>query len=218
MPTREQASTGFSRRPTTCQPGCVRLSEHLRRLYNLSNAGCYNPNSHLSSGAPSWHVYGKAIDLGCNWNDPAQRQRGDQCFEWVLARREELNLQQMIWGNRIYDVSYGGVRTYRHDDHKTHLHIAIGYQASQSWQPRGGVAAPSQPVPQLPAGRKAKPVVFIQTKGIGAIALYDIGARTKHIYGTPHQFEVDKWMLAINGLNVNVQMVDRELWDSLRNV
>lgn len=146
MSTRETASTGFARRPSGCQPGSLRLSAHLRALYGLGDSGCYNPNSNLSSGAPSWHVYGKAIDLGCNWYDGAARARGDACFAWVLAHREELNLQQMIWGDRIYDVSYGGVRPYRHADHKNHLHIAIGYAASQNWQ--AGAAAQPQPQPE----------------------------------------------------------------------
>lgn len=148
MSTREQASTGFSRRPTGCQPGCVRLSGYLRGMFGLADSGCFNPNSVLSSGNPSWHQYGKAIDLGCNWYDGNQRARGDRCFDWVLAHREELNLQQMIWGNRIYDVSYGGVRTYSHDDHKNHIHIAIGYAASQNWNVGSGPAPQPQPAPE----------------------------------------------------------------------
>jgi len=120
----------------------LRLLNHLTAKFGVGNSGCYNANSTLSSGSPSWHAYGKAIDLGTS-----DRAKGDRVFQWVLDRREELNLQQMIWRDRIYDVGYGGVRHYSRGDHDTHLHIAIGYQASQSWTPSGPAPAP-QPQPE----------------------------------------------------------------------
>lgn len=149
MGTIEQANTGFSHKPSSCQPGCIRLQQFLIATFGATNSGCYSVNSVLTSGRPSWHQYGKAIDMGANWNDPAGRARGDRVFDWVLLHANELNLQQMIWGNRIWDVSYGGVRAYHRDDHFNHVHIAIGYAASQNWQ--SGAPGPAPP-PSPPKG------------------------------------------------------------------
>lgn len=127
-----------------CQPGAARLQAWGINTFKLTNLGCYNPNSHLSGGGPSWHVHGEAIDLGCNWYDETARGRGNAWFAWLIQNREALNLQQAIWGNTIYDVSYG-VRAYNHEDHKNHIHAALGHAAAQNWYP------PGTPAPLPPA-------------------------------------------------------------------
>lgn len=130
-----------------CQPGARNLQVFAMRTFGLADLGCYNPNSHLSGGGPSWHVHGEAIDLGCNWNDPTARGRGNAWFAWLVAHREELNLQQAIWGNTIYDVSYG-LRAYTHHDHENHIHAALGHAAAANWHEGANVPiTPPKPPP-----------------------------------------------------------------------
>lgn len=142
MTTIERANTGFSSFPHKCQPGTARLQQYVSALFNLPAWGCLSETSQLTSGAWSWHKYGKAIDTGCNWYDSTQQRRGNALFDWAVAHREALNLQQTIFGNRIWDVEYGE-RIYHRDDHTNHVHIAIGYHPSQNWTAPGGTLPPT---------------------------------------------------------------------------
>lgn len=135
MTTREKANSFFATRPHRCQSGCLRASAFLRKKFWLADAGCYNPDSNLDSGEPSWHVYGKAIDLGCWWFDPSDKADGDKCWQYVLDHKEAFGLQQMIWGSKIVDVRDGyRVRRYNGGDHFNHIHIAFSYGASLNWR------------------------------------------------------------------------------------
>lgn len=125
-----------------CQAGSSSLLRYLMTKFGLANSGCRNPTSLLSSGAPSWHVYGKAIDLGCWWFHPDDKPDGDACWHWLIQHREELWLQQAIWGNRIFDVSYGE-RNYYRSDHYNHIHVALGAGPARNWRPP--TAAPDAP-------------------------------------------------------------------------
>lgn len=135
MPTREYPNPEPSGK---CQDGAVRLHNQMIGSYGVSNLGCYNPNSNMSGGGPSWHVHGEAIDCGANWYDAAGRAAGDATFDWIVAHKEELNLQQCIWATRIYDVSYNEVRGYGGTDHHNHVHAALGHHAAAHWTPTGG--------------------------------------------------------------------------------
>lgn len=138
MTVREQAATGFDHFPHVCQPGTTRFLHWGIETFHLANSGCLSETSQLDSGAWSWHKYGKAADFGCWWFDPTDHGDGDRLWNWVIANREALGLQQMIWGNRIVDVRDGYVqRYYDGNDHYNHIHVAIGYNASQNWQPPG---------------------------------------------------------------------------------
>lgn len=146
MGTVETASTGFSKRPSSCQPGTLRLLNYEIKTFHAGNDGCWNPNSVLQpSGRPSWHVYGKACDAACNLRTAAGQAIGNAVWDFVMSQREALNLQQMIAGHRIWDIEYGE-RVYHHDDHMDHVHQAIGYQASQLWFPPGA-PPPKPPTP-----------------------------------------------------------------------
>lgn len=116
-----------------CQPGSVRLQAYLMDRYQLGNSGCYNPNSRLDSGAPSFHTTGQGIDLTCNFYDPAQTDRGMQCFQWVLDHKEELDLQQIIADHQIWSSFDQRVKLYSADDHMYHIHISLGSSASVNW-------------------------------------------------------------------------------------
>lgn len=144
MTTIERASTGFSSFPHKCQPGTARLQAYVSSLFSLPAWGCLGEGSQLTSGAWSWHKYGKAIDTGANWYDDNQQRRGNALFDWAVQNREALNLQQAIFGNRIYDIEYGE-RIYHRNDHTNHVHIAIGYHPSQNWTPPGGPYPPTTP-------------------------------------------------------------------------
>lgn len=177
---REYPNTGFARRPSSCQPGSKRLLDYLTAKFRLSNSGCFNAGSRLTSGKLSFHAYGKAIDLGCNWHDLGQRARGNQCFDWLLANREALGLQQVIWGDRIWDISYG-VRAYRRDDHKNHVHVSLGYHASQHWTSTGQPApapAPAPP-PLIPVGDN---VAVYEFDNVLNAAWVDKEGRLQHDY------------------------------------
>lgn len=118
-----------------CQPGCVRLSAHLRDLFQLGDSGCYNPSSRTQSGGASFHVHGQAIDLTANWHDPAEQVRGNAAMEWAIRHADELNLQEAIFGHRIITARRWsqGVRFYAPTDHENHVHIAVGALAAANW-------------------------------------------------------------------------------------
>lgn len=146
MVVRETAATGFARFPHECQPGSHRAQTWLIKEFNLSFSGCLNETSQLTSGAWSWHKYGKAMDLGCWWYDSNDKADGDACFAYVLSHAGDFGLQQMIWGNKIVDVRDGyKVRFYSGLDHYNHIHIAMGYAASQNWQPPSATIPAPQP-------------------------------------------------------------------------
>lgn len=138
MTVRETAATGFASFPHACQSGCKRALAYLMQTYHLANSGCLSETSTLSGGGWSWHKYGKAIDLGCDWHDrvgAGDKDDGDSCFNYVLSHREDFGLQQMIWGDKIVDVRDGyKVRMYAHSDHYNHIHIAFSYAASLNWR------------------------------------------------------------------------------------
>lgn len=158
MPTREYPNPEPSGR---CQTGATNLQNYMMGKNGLSNLGCYNPNSSMSGGGPSWHVHGEAIDLGCNWYDTGARARGDACFaELTGPLKEELNLQQVIWGDRIYDVSYNAVHGYGGDDHKNHLHVALGHHAAATW-----TRPSTQPVPPPQLAELEEPSMIVIYKG-----------------------------------------------------
>lgn len=134
----EEAWTGFSSFPHLCQQGTREFLHWGIEAFNLANSGCFNPDSELSSGEPSWHAYGKAADFGCWWWDPTDHGDGDRLWNWCLEHKEEIGLQQMIWGNRIVDVRDGHrVRYYSGSDHYNHIHVAMSFRASQDWRPPG---------------------------------------------------------------------------------
>lgn len=136
MTVRETAATGFRRFPHSCQPGTRRALDWSVREFNLAVSGCLSETSQLSSGAWSWHKYGKAYDVGCWWYDANDKANGDRLFAYVLSHAGDFGLQQMIWGNKIVDIRDGyKVRFYSGMDHYNHLHIAMSYFASQNWQP-----------------------------------------------------------------------------------
>lgn len=139
MPTKETAATGFDSFPHSCQPGSLRLLNWAVPTFGLASAGCLGEDSQLTSGAWSWHKYGKAVDLGCWWYDPTDHGDGDRFWNWVIHNAELLGLQQMIWGNRIANNENGVIviRYYTRFDHYNHIHVAIGIDASQNWQPPG---------------------------------------------------------------------------------
>lgn len=133
----ERASTGFSAFPHRCQPGAVRFNDFAAANFGGSPGGCLSETSKLSSGAWSWHKYGKAIDRMYNLYDPAQYAKGKALADYAVANRSALGTQQVIVGQDIWDIEYGW-RKYWHLDHMNHVHIAIGYLASQQWFPPGG--------------------------------------------------------------------------------
>lgn len=215
MPTREQANTGVAQMANshTCQPGSLRLLNFLMATFHVGNDGCFNPLSKLSSGSPSWHVWGKAIDAAANWNDPTQRARGDAVWNWVLANRDALNLQQMIWGTRIWDVSYQAEHHYGGGDHFNHVHIALGFAASQHWYPPA-VAAPA-PKPK-PKSKRGKRMNLVQVHGGNAIAVTD--EIYKRILTSPLQLGEAQWLIGVQGGNPNVTFISQESWDALVTV
>lgn len=127
-----------------CRDGSTRLLTYLTDLFDLGVSGCYNPDSTTDSGAPSYHVSGCAIDLTADWYDLAVRARGDAAFDWAVAHAEELNLQEAIFGERIITSRRWseGVRFYAPDDHKNHVHIALGRGPADNWTPTPYVEEP----------------------------------------------------------------------------
>lgn len=150
----EQANTGFGNRfPSGCQPGALRFLHWAVATFHLAVAGCFSPVSKLTSGRWSWHKYGKAVDLGANWWSERDRRDGQAFWDWALAHADELGLQQMIWGNMIWDVSFGW-RIYHGRDHYNHIHLAMSYPASQNWRPPTTTPAP-------PADTRKRASMFI---------------------------------------------------------
>lgn len=136
MVVRETAATGFSSFPHSCQAGTHRAQEWVIDEFHLAFSGCLNETSQLTSGAWSWHKYGKAMDLGCWYYDANDRADGDRAFAYILQHAEAFGLQQMIWGPTIVDIRDGyKIRHYSGSDHYNHIHVAMSYEASQHWQP-----------------------------------------------------------------------------------
>jgi hypothetical protein len=126
-----------------CRDGCARLLAWVTQTYGLGVSGCYNPNSTTSSGGPSYHVSGCATDHTADWFDADQRAAGDRLYDWAIANRESLQLQEAIWGERIWTSrrQSEGVRFYAPDDHKNHVHLAFSRHVADTWTP-GPVAPP----------------------------------------------------------------------------
>lgn len=130
-----------------CQPGSVNLQSYLMDMYQLGNSGCYNPDSKLSNGGPSFHTTGQAIDLTCNFYNGDEAARGMECFQWVMDHKEQLDLQQIIGDHQIWSSFDQRIKVYGDNDHMNHIHISLGSYPSVHWIPPEPPAPPVPPAP-----------------------------------------------------------------------
>lgn len=86
------------------------------REYDPRFAGAYVCKSISGSSTPSQHSYGNAVDI---FFDTLAHQ--EKVAEWAVAHADELHLQHVISGNRIWTRGVGW-RAYGGDFH-AHLHV-----------------------------------------------------------------------------------------------
>lgn len=157
-----------------CQAGTLRLFNYLMSLFQLGNDGCENPNSVLTSGAPSFHVTGEAFDLAANFLDPAQRARGNNAFNWLYNYRDQLNLQQIIFGDRIWSSFDQEIKNYSHQDHNNHVHTSLGRNAALNWNLNWIHGTnPPVPPPKNPDAPVPKPQLAVEDKGANGVFYYN---------------------------------------------
>ena len=112
--------------PGGCMPGCVFLkaSMFVRWPDYRGDAGCYLHGGTTDSGHPSFHSRGRAIDI---WISAGHLDVGTAMFDWCVANRVALGLNEVIFDGRIWraDNPGAGVHAYTVNPHRDHIHIAV---------------------------------------------------------------------------------------------
>src|SRR3990167_4807013 len=120
-----------------CLPGTVHMFAYLRDRYSAGDLGCYVPTSKVSSGGPSLHAEGRAMDLALNANDEAERARGDALFDHVVTKADVYGVQEIIWREFIwtYNRRSEGVRGSEGlaAAHMSHVHLGVDVDTAMNW-------------------------------------------------------------------------------------
>lgn len=123
------------------QPGATALLAEIRKQFpGSASAGIYNCRNVRGGSSLSLHAEGRALDV-----KPSSKSQGDLIRNWVYARREQLQAQEIIWYRQIWSSIYpdDGFRPYNGTNpHTDHVHVGLNWIGAAN-PTSGGVTAGS---------------------------------------------------------------------------
>lgn len=119
------------------QPGTQELGDYVAERWD-TNAGGYACRSKSTGPELSIHAEGRAVDADFNAFDPAQLQRGNEVFGWLLANAESIGIQYV----KFWKLQWSPVRGLRCvtdagdiANHSTHIHYEVNRSAARQGTP-----------------------------------------------------------------------------------
>ena len=127
----------YDRTGTTCssgpQTGTRALYAVVLEVFGGRPLGVYNCRPVRGGSRLSEHGEGRAIDIGYDAFDPADRERGDSLADALVEHAEALGIQSVVWNRRVW--GYG--RWYWRDltggtPHTDHVHAGQHWTAART--------------------------------------------------------------------------------------
>ena len=122
----------------TCTPGNKALIAYYKKVTGLGDLGCYNYRPIRGGGKLSLHSEGRASDLACNANDPAQKAKGDAFAQWIIDHVHQIGCQYFIWNRRSWRWDRGWKEYTGVSPHTDHLHVELTRAAAANPSPLFG--------------------------------------------------------------------------------
>jgi len=101
-------------------------------LPKARNVGIFVQRNIAGTSTPSLHSEGRALDIGLNAFDPAERVIGDQLFQIFCELGQAMQLEEIIWRRQIWSSRKQFVHAYTGvSAHTDHLHVGFTQIGSQ---------------------------------------------------------------------------------------
>jgi hypothetical protein len=105
----------------------------------VTNLGIYVCRNVAGTSAKSAHAEGRALDIGVNAHNPAEKAVGDGLFAALIRAAAQSGIDNVIWNKQIWSQAKGGPRpwggTYANgapkNPHTDHIHVEWTQPGSQ---------------------------------------------------------------------------------------
>jgi len=105
----------------------------------VRNLGIYNGRVIAGTATPSAHAQGRALDIGLNANNSAEKTLGDALFHALIRSAARSGIDNIIWNRQIWSVQRGGPRPWvgnyangaPRNPHTDHIHVEWTHPGSQ---------------------------------------------------------------------------------------